>query len=174
MASITCASAATIGACIATFWRDRMPREALHLPDCLREDASGDPDDRFSIGGFSARIAARDDARFVLTSKSYLRDNVFDVYAQDDWRVLPNLTLNLWRALRVFCAVYGEVRASRRCGYQSIARFTGIAEVKAGGAAVQRSLPDSLVFPFRTAFAPRIGLGAAACRSRRWFAPASE
>ena len=27
-------------------------------------------------------------------SKSYLRDNVFDAYAQDDWRVLSNLTLN--------------------------------------------------------------------------------
>ncbi len=28
------------------------------------------------------------------TEKTYLRANVIDWYAQDDWRVLPNLTLN--------------------------------------------------------------------------------
>ena len=27
-------------------------------------------------------------------AKSYLRDNVVDAYAMDDWRMLPSLTLN--------------------------------------------------------------------------------
>ncbi len=43
-------------------------------------------------------------------SKSYLRDNVFELYAQDDWRVRSNLTLHLWRALRVLRALHREVQ----------------------------------------------------------------
>ncbi len=40
-------------------------------------------------------------------SKSYLRDNVFDAYAQDDWRVLPQLTL-LYGLRYEFFAPYTE------------------------------------------------------------------
>jgi len=42
--------------------------------------------------GDSAGRAAGDDHR-LSRPKSYLRDNVMDVYAQDDWRAKPNLTL---------------------------------------------------------------------------------
>ena len=94
-------------------------------------------------------------------NKSYLRDNVFDAFAQDDWRVLPSLTL-IYGLRYEFFAPYtekyghlGEVsdesrgegsRARRRCRR------------------AQSGLPDSLVYPFRTAFAPRLGLPGA-CRS---------
>ena len=92
-------------------------------------------------------------------SKSYLRDNVFDAYAQDDWRVLPQLTL-LYGVRYEFFAPYTEkyghladVDTNPSDG------FTGTTEVQAGGiGAFSGKLPGSLVFPFRTAFAPRLGL----------------
>ena len=92
-------------------------------------------------------------------SKSYLRDNVFDAYAQDDWRVLPQLTLLYGCPLRVLCALYGEVRAPGRCRYESSCGVYGH-DGSAGGRdrSFSGKLPDSLVFPFRTAFAPRLGL----------------
>ena len=89
-----------------------------------------------------------------MTSKSYLRDNVFDVYAQDDWRVLPSLTL-LYGVRYEFFAPYtekyghlGEVLTNPAAG------FTSETAVTSGGA----GLPASLVDPYRTAFAPRLGM----------------
>jgi hypothetical protein len=92
-------------------------------------------------------------------SKNYLRDNVMDVYAQDDWRALPSLTLSY--GLRYeFYASYTE-----KNGHLGVvdtnpdAGFTGLAEVQAGGTGpFSGSLPSSLVFPFRTALAPRVGM----------------
>ena len=89
-----------------------------------------------------------------VTSKSYLRDNVFDVYAQDDWRVLPSMTL-LYGVRYEFFAPYtekyghlGEVLTNPAAG------FTSETAVTSGGA----GLPASLVDPYSTAFAPRLGL----------------
>lgn len=94
-----------------------------------------------------------------VTSKSYLRDNVFDAYAQDDWRVLPDLTLN-YGVRYEFYAPYTE-----RFGHLGVVDtnpsegFSGLAEVESGGVApFSGRLPEGLVFPFRKAFAPRLGL----------------
>jgi hypothetical protein len=97
--------------------------------------------------------------------KSYLRDNVMDAYAQDDWRARPNLTLNY--GLRYeFYAPYTEknnhlamvdTNPATNAAYPSVFAITD--EVQAGSAGSYNGrLPDSLVFPFRTAFAPRFGL----------------
>jgi len=92
-------------------------------------------------------------------SKSYLRDNVMDAYAMDDWRILPRLTLN-YGVRYEFFAPYTE-----KSGHLAFVdtnpgdSFTKAAEVAAGGKGpYSGSLPSSLVFPFRTAFAPRIGV----------------
>jgi hypothetical protein len=92
-------------------------------------------------------------------AKSYLRDNVTDVYAQDDWRVRPNLTVN-YGVRYEFFAPYTE-----KYGHMAFvdtnpgAAFTGVSEVVAGGnGQFSGSLPSSLVHPFRTAVAPRLGL----------------
>jgi hypothetical protein len=87
-------------------------------------------------------------------SKSYLRDNVVELYAQDDWRIRPNLTL-LYGVRYEFFAPYTEKDNRLSTIVTNPAGgFTGVAQVQAGGS----SLPDSLVYPFRTAFAPRLGL----------------
>ena len=91
--------------------------------------------------------------------KSYLRENVFDLYAQDDWRMLPQLTL-LYGIRYEFFAPYTE-----KYGHLATldtnpeAGFTDLAEVEAGGVGASSGrLPDSLVYPFRVGFAPRLGL----------------
>jgi trimeric autotransporter adhesin len=91
--------------------------------------------------------------------KAYLRDNVYDAYATDDWRVLPYLSFTY--GLRYeFYAPYSE-----KFGHLAFvdtdpaAEFTHAAEVTAGGAGpFSGRLPDSLVFPFSTALAPRLGI----------------
>ena len=45
-------------------------------------------------------------------AKSYLRDNVYDAYAMDDWRVLPSLTLNYgvrWEFFAPYTEKYGRL-----------------------------------------------------------------
>ncbi|MGA2808956.1 MAG: carboxypeptidase regulatory-like domain-containing protein [Terracidiphilus sp.] len=87
-------------------------------------------------------------------NKSYLRDNVFDAFAMDDWRVLPQLTLNYGVRYEFFAPYtekYGHLADVTTNPDQG---FTSQTEVQTGAA----GLPGSLIFPFRTAFAPRLGL----------------
>ena len=45
-------------------------------------------------------------------AKSYLRDNVYDAYAMDDWRMLPSLTLNYgvrWEFFAPYTEKYGRL-----------------------------------------------------------------
>ena len=87
-------------------------------------------------------------------AKSYLRDNVYDAYAQDDWRALASLTLNYgvrWEFYAPYTEKYGhlaEVLTNPSEG------FTSEAEVVSGAS----GLPASLVYPWYKAFAPRVGL----------------
>ncbi len=85
-------------------------------------------------------------------AKSYLRDNVFDVYAMDDWRVNSLLTLNL--GLRYeFYAPYTEKYAHlAEVLTNPDGGFTSVSEALAGGS----GLPASLVYPYHRAFAPRL------------------
>jgi carboxypeptidase family protein len=87
-------------------------------------------------------------------AKSYLRDNVYDAYATDDWRVLPSLTLNLgvrWEFFAPYTEKYNhlaDVATNPEGG------FTSETEQSAG----MNGLPDSLVLPWHKAFQPRVGL----------------
>ena len=87
---------------------------ASHFRACLRRMRAGTGD-----GIVARRFSARLPQETTLDSsvpKSYLRDNVFDVYAQDDWRALPSLTLNYGLRYEFYRAVHREVRPSGECG----------------------------------------------------------
>jgi hypothetical protein len=87
-------------------------------------------------------------------AKSYLRDNVYDAYALDDWRVLPSLTLNYgvrWEFFAPYTEKYGRLADVLTSPDNGFASQTEVAS-GAGGA------PDSLVYPWHKAFAPRVAL----------------
>ena len=45
-------------------------------------------------------------------AKSYLRDNVYDAFAMDDWRILPSFTLNYgvrWEFFAPYTEKYGRL-----------------------------------------------------------------
>jgi hypothetical protein len=95
----------------------------------------------------------------VTESKSYLRDNVFDVFAQDDWRLRSNLTLNYGVRYEFFAPYTEKFNHLSTIDTNAAGGFTSVAQVQAGGAGPSSgNLPDSLVYPFRVAFAPRIGV----------------
>ena len=88
--------------------------------------------------------------------KSYLRANVWDLYANDDWRILPNLTLNYGLRYEYF-SPYVE-KNDRLVNLDHNADFTQVAAVQPGQKGpYSGAFPRSLVNPDRTMFSPRFG-----------------
>jgi hypothetical protein len=92
--------------------------------------------------------------------KSYLRENVWDAYASDDWRASNKLTLTYGLRYEYF-APYTE--KYNRLGMVDTDPFAAFdlnppVEVAPGGSYSGGRLPDSLVDRFRTALAPRMGV----------------
>jgi hypothetical protein len=92
-------------------------------------------------------------------AKSYLRDNVFDGFAMDDWRLSRSFTVNAGLRWEYF-QPYGE-----KDGYLAMVDtnasggFTRVTEVQAGGTgASSGKLPEGLVYGNHHAFSPRVGL----------------
>jgi hypothetical protein len=88
--------------------------------------------------------------------KTYLRANVFDWYAQDDWRALPSLTLNIGVRYEYF-SPYVE-KNNHLVNLDHNADFTQVAAVLPNQAGPFRgAFPRSLVNPDRTMYSPRFG-----------------
>ncbi len=91
-------------------------------------------------------------------NKSYLRDNVFDLYAQDDWRAGSHLTLNYGIRYELFAPYTEKYNHLSMVDTNPGGGFTSVAQVQAGGVSPNYGrLPDSLISPFRLAVAPRLG-----------------
>jgi hypothetical protein len=91
------------------------------------------------------------------TEKTYLRANVLDWYAQDDWRALANLTLNYGLRYEYF-SPYVE-KDNRLVNLDHNANFSlvsPVCPVAVAGACTAGS-PRSLVNPDRNMYSPRLG-----------------
>jgi len=91
------------------------------------------------------------------TNKIYLRDNVYDWYVQDDYRVLANVTLNYGLRYEYF-GPYTE-KNNRLVNLDHNADFTVVDPVMPGGTGTYLGkYPKSLVNPDRTMYSPRFGI----------------
>jgi hypothetical protein len=88
-------------------------------------------------------------------AKSYLRENVWDFFAQDDWRVMPKLTLNFGLRYELFLPYTEKYGHLALVDTNPAAGFTELSEVSATNAG---SLPESLVFPFKLGVQPRLAI----------------
>jgi hypothetical protein len=90
-------------------------------------------------------------------NKTYLRANVFDWYAQDDWRALANLTLNFGLRYEYF-SPYVE-KYNRLVNLDHNANFTEVEAVQPGQTGTfSGGFPRSLVNPDRSMYSPRFGI----------------
>lgn len=129
------------------------PTGSFAFTGLFTEDAAQDPGTGSSFADFLLGLPQTTSLNSAL-SKSYLRDNVVDAYAMDDWRMLPSFTVNFgvrWEFFAPYTEKYGHLAdvATNPDG-----GFTMETEQTAG----MNGLPDSLVLPWHKAFQPRIGL----------------
>jgi len=89
-------------------------------------------------------------------NKTYLRANVFDWYAQDDWRAKANLTLNFGLRYEYF-SPYVE-KYNRLVNLDHNANFTDVEAIQPGQSGeFSGPFPRSLVNPDRSMYSPRLG-----------------
>ncbi|HEY2858869.1 MAG TPA: carboxypeptidase-like regulatory domain-containing protein [Terracidiphilus sp.] len=91
--------------------------------------------------------------------KSYLRDNVLDWYAQDDWRMKNGVTLLYGLRYEYFAPYTEKYNHLSMVDTNPGGGFTNVAQVQAGRTSASfGTLPDSLVHPDGLALAPRLGV----------------
>jgi hypothetical protein len=122
------------------------------------EDAAQDPATGSSLADFLLGLP-QETTIDAAAGKSYLRDNMWDAYATDDWRALTWLTLNYGLRYEFFAPYTEKYNHLAMVDTDAAKSFPDVAEVQPGAPpSYSGNLPASLVFPFRTAFAPRLGL----------------
>ena len=90
--------------------------------------------------------------------KAYMRQNTWDLFAQDDWRALPNLTILAGLRYEYF-SPYAETN-DRLATLDYNSGFTDVAAVYPNqiGPVSGVKYPRTLIYPERNNFAPRLGI----------------
>jgi hypothetical protein len=117
------------------------------------EDAAGDPTTGSSMADFLLGLPQSTTLNST-EAKSYLRDNVVDAFAMDDWRATTSLTLNYgvrWEFYAPYTEKYGHLAD---VSTNPAGGFTTETEVTTGTS----GLPGSLVYPWHKAFRPSVSL----------------
>jgi hypothetical protein len=117
------------------------------------QNAGSNPNTGFSVADFLLGLPQQT-ALNSAVNKTYLRDNVIDGFAMDDWRALSSLTMNYGLRYEFFAPYTEKYGRLAEVLTNPNGDFTSQTQVQAG----QAGLPASLVYPFTKAFAPRVGL----------------
>ena len=90
--------------------------------------------------------------------KAYMRQNTWDLFAQDDWRALPNLTILAGLRYEYF-SPYAETN-DRLATLDYNSGFTDVSAVYPNqiGSISGVKYPRTLIYPERNNFAPRLGI----------------
>lgn len=121
-------------------------------------DANGQPlaNTGYDFADFLLGLPQSNSIRFG-SSATYFRGNSYSLFGQDDWRILPNLSVNLGLRYEYFTPLtekYGHI-----ANLDVAPGFTGVAVVTPGiPAAYSGSFPASLIRPDKNNFAPRVAL----------------
>jgi hypothetical protein len=87
----------------------------------------------------------------------HFRSSSWDLFFQDDWRIASKLTINAGVRYEYFSPV--SEADNRLVTLDAPADFSAAVPVQAGAIGpFSGTLPDTIVFPFRKAIAPRIGI----------------
>ena len=117
------------------------------------QNSAGDPTTGSALADFLLGLPQSTTLNSSL-AKSYLRDNAMDAFAMDDWRALPYLTLNYGLRYEYYAPYTEKYGRLADVLTNPSGGFTTQTEAQPGAA----QLPSSLVYPWRKAFAPRVGL----------------
>jgi len=121
-------------------------------------DAAGQPlnGTGFDFADFLLGLPQSSSIRFG-SSDTYFRGSIYSVFAQDDWRLRSNLTVNV--GLRYEYPTPLRELYSRMTNLDVAPGFTAVAPVTAGQSGPYTgAFPNALINPDRNNFAPRFGL----------------
>ncbi|HUV70991.1 MAG TPA: carboxypeptidase-like regulatory domain-containing protein [Terracidiphilus sp.] len=117
------------------------------------EDAAGDAATGSSAADFLLGLPQSTTLNSSL-QKSYLRDNVVDAFAMDDWRVKSSLTVNYGVRYEFYVPYSEKYDHLAYVATNPEGGFTTLTQVTAGTS----GYPGSLVAPWRKAFRPSMGI----------------
>jgi hypothetical protein len=128
------------------------PTGSFTFTGWFTQDAAKDPGTGSSMADFLLGYPLATSINSSL-AKSYLRGNVLDGFAQDDWRALPYLTLLYGMRYEYFAPNTEKFGRLAEVATNPSEGFTSETEVVSGAP----GYPEALVYPFHKAFAPRVG-----------------
>ncbi|MFZ0394281.1 MAG: carboxypeptidase regulatory-like domain-containing protein [Terracidiphilus sp.] len=134
------------------------PRGAFTFTGTATQGAAAGPANGSDLADFLLGIPDASSIAFGNADK-YFREPVYGVYGQDDWRVLPILTINAglrWDYGAPMTELFGRlVNLDVADGFTAVAPVVGRDPV---GPITGSHYPSSLIRPDRTMIQPRIGL----------------
>lgn len=134
------------------------PTGSFTFSGLFTEDPAQDPTTGSAVADFLLGLP-QETTIDAAVQKSYLRENVWDGYATDDWRARANLTLNYGLRYELFEPYTEKYNHLGMILTDPATLFPKLTDIAANEPpSVRGGLPVSLVYPYKSTFAPRVGV----------------